>query len=126
MTYEEWARLDFVAKRLSSEQMRALETIAVAMPKFGPRALALLVETAEGLVVGAPYGDWAPSDGRDRPREARAEAKDGRLYVTDELGRARARVAALESAQRAFTAAHDALQLADTYPPPAEPMLAGG
>jgi hypothetical protein len=126
MVYEDWARLDFVARRLSTEQMRALETIAVAMPKFGPRALALLVETAEGLVVGAPYGDWAPSDGRDRPVEARAEARDGRLYVTDELSRARARVAHLEAAQRQFAAAHESLQLADTYPPPAEPLLAGG
>jgi hypothetical protein len=126
MVYEDWARLEFVARRLTPEQMKALEAIAVAMPKFGPRALALLVETAEGLVVGAPYGDWAPSDGRDRPREARAEAKDGRLYVTDELDRARGRVAALECAQAAFTEAHKALQLADTYPPPAEHLHAGG
>jgi hypothetical protein len=125
MVYEEWCRLEFVARRLNTEQMRALEAIAVAIPKIGPRATALLVETAEGLVIGVDYGDWEPGK-RNLPVEARAEARDGRLYVTDELSRARARVAHLEAAQRQFAAAHESLQLADTYPPPAEPLLAGG
>lgn len=124
-TYEQWARLDFLAKRLNDEQGKALERIAATLPKLGPRAVQLLVETAEGLELGVSYGDWGP--GRDRCAEGRAEARDGGLYVLDELDRAEARVAALRRARAAFVAAHDALAMADTYPPPpAEPMLAGG
>jgi hypothetical protein len=115
MTHTEWERLHFAAQRLTTSQLEALDRLAMAIPKLGPRALQLLVETA----------DWGP--GRDRVAEGRAEARDGGLYVLDELDRAEARVAALRRARSAFAAAHDALSIADTYPPPpAEPLMAGG
>jgi hypothetical protein len=124
MTHTEWERLHFAAQRLTTSQLGALDRLAIAIPKLGPRALQLLVETAEGLELGVSYGDWGP--GRDRVAEGRAEARDGGLYVLDELDRAEARVAALRRARAAFAAAHDALSMADTYPPPAEPLHAGG
>jgi hypothetical protein len=133
---EQWARLDFLAKRLNAEQGAALEAIATVLPKLGPNAVQMLVEAARGHEVGVPYGDWPETewpqvDGRDMLTEACAESRDGQNYLIAEELKTLKYLSEIRKARAAFRAAHNALCLADTIRPealrpPAEPMLAGG
>lgn len=111
MDYLAWEAIRRVADKMDQRTLRGWIRIGENALRHGPRALDLLVDESDGLVIGAEhgYGDWPPGDGRKRALEARQECRDARLYIRDEISQLEAKLRALYAASDYAGQAHAAL-----------------
>lgn len=104
LSYQEWCVLKAAFDRCSSPRRKAAVAILECLPALGENALALLVDQAKGLELGAPqYGDFVADATRDLAAEAKAEARDGCNYTRRKIVELKDEIAAWEDLIPTFT-----------------------